>query len=95
MREQTLLQMRTVVDRQGQALQQVVLPGLRDVTQNEAVTRRRVTTLEDRCEALEYWQGSLTVWDRLRWLFIGRLPRETEEAASVKSGLPTDAALRY
>ena len=79
MKESTLLSMRTVVDRHGHALQEVVLPGLRDVTINESITRRRADKIEARLDAFEHWQGFSTFWDRLRWLLTGYVPTTTVE----------------
>lgn len=73
MKESTLLSMRAVVDTQGTALRDVVLPGLRDVTVNERITRKRTDRVEDRLDALELFT-LMGFWDRLRWLVTGRVP---------------------
>lgn len=73
MTDREFLQLRARVDVHQSALEQVAIPGVRDVTINEQITRKRVGRAEDRLDALELWQLS-TFWDRLCWLFLGRLP---------------------
>ena len=88
MKEVTLIQMRDVVNTQGRALQEAVLPGLRDVTINESITRRRTDKAEARLDALELFT-MMGFWARLRWVLTGDLP---EAPAEVQSVYPSDPA---
>lgn len=88
MKESTLLSIRDVVDRYGEALRDVVLPGLRDVTVNERITRTRTDKAEDRLDALELFT-LMGLWDRLRWIVTGRAPespRETQDERQSETG---------
>jgi len=91
MRDQTLIRMVHLVDGQQAALTRVVLPGLRDVTQNEAITRRRVTTAEDRLDDLDHWLQCAGVFGRLRWLLTGKVDideRGGAASAAITRGAP-------
>lgn len=66
------------IDRQAEALQ-VILPGLKDVTINERITRERVTKAEERIDSLEAL-ATASVRDRLLWLLTGTLPDDLTHA---------------
>ena len=62
---------RQVVQAQGKALQDSIVPAVQALAKNEQITRTRIETHERRLDALEAFEMR-TWWERLRWLAVGR-----------------------
>ncbi len=62
---------RQVVNKQGQALQDQVIPAIQGLAQNDKVTRQRLDSHERRLDSHEAFEMR-TLWERLRWVVTGR-----------------------
>lgn len=73
MKEQTLLEMRTLIDRQGKVLTEQVVPKLNALIHNHELMRERIENQQARVECLELL-AMASLWGRLKWLLTGAWP---------------------
>ena len=62
---------RQVVQKQGTALQEQIIPAVQGLAQNDKLTRQRLDSHEQRLDMGEAFEMR-TFWQRWRWLVTGR-----------------------
>ena len=62
---------RQVVQTQGKAITEQVLPTLQQLAHNDGVTRKRFEAHERRLDSHEAFEMR-TLWERIRWICCGR-----------------------